>query len=176
MKKLFTFVFVLLLLAGCKEITTIPVTVYDTTSVCIIDTTVVFETIFVKDTFIVTILDTIYTAVALDSPYTNPVPIDSFYYVYSYMITFKVQPLDTLVSGGKKIGIKWDHNIEPDLFHYNVYLRMGSGVWASNIDVDTTYIEITLPDTGLYYIHCTATDKSYNESPPSNEVAYRCVR
>jgi len=123
-----------------------------------------------------TIYNTVYIPVPTDSPYTVPVPIDSTYYIYKYNITFKVESLDSVVYGGKDIFVTWDHNIEPDLSHYTVYLRMGLGVWASNVDVDTTWVEITLPDTGSYFISCTASDSSGNESPPSNVVEYRCVK
>ena len=123
-----------------------------------------------------TIYNTVYIPVPTDSPYTVPVPIDSTYYIYKYNITFKVESLDSIEYGGKDISVTWDYNIESDLSHYTVYLRMGLGVWASNIDVDTTWVEITLPDTGSYYIYSTASDSSGNESPPSNVVEYRCVR
>jgi len=123
-----------------------------------------------------TIYNTVYIPVPTDSPYTVPVPIDSTYYIYKYNITFKVESLDSIEYGSRNISVTWDHNIEPDLSHYTVYLRMGLGVWASNIDVDTTWVEITLPDTGLYYIYSTASDSSGNESPPSDVVKYRCVK
>lgn len=76
----------------------------------------------------------------------------------------------------RDVTLEWDPNKETDLSHYTLYsaTRDGdhTGPWSrvKRIEAPTTTVTVTIPDQGNWAWYVTASDKSGNESKPSNMV------
>lgn len=76
----------------------------------------------------------------------------------------------------RDVAMEWDPNSETDLSHYTLYgaVRQGdhTGPWSkvAKIEAPETTVTVTIPNGENWAWYVTASDKSGNESGPSNMV------
>ena len=76
--------------------------------------------------------------------------------------------------GADYVNISWDDNTEPDLSHYNIWRKQGTGLGSPTLfDEDITesyYSDTTVAADTTYYYAVTAVDDNDNESSTSQTV------
>jgi len=76
--------------------------------------------------------------------------------------------------GADYVNISWDDNTEPDLSHYNIWRKQGTGLGSPTLfDEDITesyYSDTTVAADTTYYYAVTAVDDNGNESSTSQTV------
>jgi len=72
----------------------------------------------------------------------------------------------------REINFSWNHNTEPDLDHYDLYISLESGIYSDSPwsgPEEECVLELS---DGVYYVVLTATDQSGNESGYSSEIRF----
>lgn len=82
----------------------------------------------------------------------------------------------TVSAYAQDVTLMWDHVTDPDLNHYSIYQadkignQSGTWEWIINIPGNENTVIVTVEDNKNYVWYATASDKTGNESGPSNIV------